>query len=211
MLTNNSVPLKMSEGPIVFYKNCKVFVIEDVPMSVRETLNQSPRIAAGSVAAVITIGGILMWWQMGGGIGSGTPIGARAFYTTEIKTADAALNSLFEDSALSATPIEKGGKRAYRARVWSFEGQSSRFVSHFERYDDAGAKRVRELIVKAQSRGLDDASIVNFLQEDLVINGGLEVLFPGEEAWMPYAQARERIEKLLTRDGSQRATESRPE
>jgi hypothetical protein len=156
-------------------------------VGIRETLNKNPAITTGATAAIILIAIGVIIYQITGG---GTPgIATEAYYTIDDG------KTWFEDDINKIPPFDKDGKKAYKVYVYKCPG-SDPFVSHLERYTDAG-KKAMEAALKSN----DPNNPV--IMEDVQMTG-IEVKDPGtgEKGWVRQASpAAQKIMELKCPDG----------
>jgi len=144
-------------------------------MSLRESINQSPKLAGGIVAGCVLAALVLVVAHVmdlraspvGGGVVE------RAFFTVDDG------KTWFVDDASQLAPFQHKGAEAVRAYVCEFEGK--RFVNHLERYTDEGKKamaRLREVVKKGPPPG----QLVSAAQQK-----GREVKRPGDAKWVSSA------------------------
>lgn len=140
-------------------------------MSLRETLNEKPRIVTAATLGIVVIAVIAIVWQLtrsGPGVG-GSP-SSQAFYTTD----DGA--TLFADDIARIPPFEHRGGLAVRAIVFSCDGRKTRFVGYLERFRPDVAKRLAEQSNTASAQNPRMLA---------AIDDGFEVKRPGETEWTP--------------------------
>lgn len=100
-------------------------------MGIRETLNKNPAITTGATAAIILIAIGFIIYQLSGGSSPG--IATEAYFSNDDG------KTWFADDINKIPPFDKDGKPAYKAYVYQCPG-SDPFVSHLERYTEAGKK-----------------------------------------------------------------------
>ena len=137
-------------------------------MSLRDKLNDNPRITTGVTIALITIvlGYTLFSSTRGGPGGAPPPVANRAFYSAD----DGA--TWFADDATRIPPFDHNGKQAVRARVYRCDGKT--FVNHLERYTPEARKRLEQAYARAKSES-------DVMPPEA---SGLEVKLPGEGNWV---------------------------
>ena len=147
-------------------------------MSIRESIQQSPRITAA--AAVLVIIGTAVWiYSSSSSDLTQRLLTTRAFYTVdEGKT-------WFLDDAEKIPPFQHEGRTAYRVQVYSSSGGKNQFAGYLMRYTTDAAKRL-----EAAKRG--DAAAARIqpgrpmlsLVDELAISG-TEIKKPGAgNAWV---------------------------
>ena len=134
-------------------------------MSIRETINKNPKVGV-AVAVTALLAGFFVHRML---VPDGKPGMPRsAYYTTdEGKTT-------FVDDFEKAYPFEHDGKTAYRAGMVRY-GKEKPFVAFLQRYNDAGKKKVVDLLA---SRPPDLEQQLQALYETSV-----EVKKPGDTQW----------------------------
>jgi hypothetical protein len=141
-------------------------------VGLRQRLNESPALAAGVAAACVVLALLVFVLTRSGGGSSGKPAGI----TKEFFSVDDG-KSWFVDDAGKLPPFDYQGKPAYRVRVYRCP-HGKEFVSHLERYSDADAKRMKQLIDDEKTRSME------FIQ----LESGFEVKKPGAKEWMKLTQ-----------------------
>jgi hypothetical protein len=132
-------------------------------VGIRETLNKNPAITTGATAGIILLALGFIIYQLSGG---GSPgIATEAYFTNDDG------KTYFADDISKIAPFDKDGKPAYKAYVYQCPGGDP-FVSHLERYTDAGKKAM-----EAAMKNNDPNNPV--LMEDVQMNA-IEVRKPGQ-------------------------------
>ena len=131
-------------------------------MSLRDKLNDNPRITTGiTIALIVVVLGYILYNTMSGGPGGApAPAPNLSFYTVD----DGA--TWFADDATRIPPFEHKGKQAVRARVYKCDGKV--FVNHLERFTPEAQKRMQALAARSAGGDAMPAETV-----------GLEVKSPG--------------------------------
>ena len=140
-------------------------------MSLRQRLNDNPRIVAIVSGAMVLIALALALWprSVGGGKAAGV---TKEFYSIDDG------RSWFAAEAGKLPPFDKDGKPAHRVRVYRCP-HGKEFVSHLERYADADRARMEKLIDEKKTRSME------FIQ----LESGFEMKKPGGGTWLkPTAQ-----------------------
>ena len=141
-------------------------------MSLRDSINQSPKLAGGiaagcaAAAIVLVLAHVLdLRASPHGGIGQ-----ERAFFTVDDG------KTWFVDDGTLLAPFQHDGKEAVRAYVCELDGK--RFVNHLERYTEEG-KRSMTRLREAAKRGPPPGALVAAAQQR-----GREVKRPGDAKWV---------------------------
>lgn len=159
-------------------------------MSVRQKLNEHPRIAAALGAAIIVAGLCVIALQIFGD--RPQTVDAKVFFSDD----DGA--TWFAVDGDKIPPIDHNGRPAYRAWVCKCEKSGKIFVNHLERYTDADRQKIEE------GGGLHKPATVNIHPE---------IKKPGAQDWVAADKplAYEKIKEVACPDGSPVAQIVRPE
>jgi hypothetical protein len=136
-------------------------------MSIREWLNQRPRIAIGILAAVLVAVGAFAVSQLRDKHG---PIGS-----DQVFFSDDDGQSYFRDSAANLPPFDHNGKTAVGAVVLRCPGGTP-FVAYLQRYDAQAIALIRDFMKHARTP--------NPVPADMLAPPPMEVKKPGEPNWV---------------------------
>lgn len=109
-------------------------------MGLRESLESRPAIVYTVVGVLVAIA--LFVALRSSGVVSSDPV-PQAFYTTGDATAEAAVAGLFTDDDMQPVPFTHDGKPAYKAIVYTVDGER-REVGYLMRFRDDFVKKVNE-------------------------------------------------------------------
>ena len=135
-------------------------------MSIRQRLNDNPRIVAVVAGALVLIALLMMFLPRSSG-GGGGPTDIKEFYSVDDG------KTWFVADAAKLPPFDHQGKPAVRARVFKCP-HGKEFVSHLERYADADRKQMESLIEQDKSSS----------REFIHLESNLEVKKPGGKDWV---------------------------
>jgi hypothetical protein len=155
-------------------------------LSLRDSLNQRPVLAASLVGMALLALVALIWWQIRGA----TPAVPRTYYTIDDGV------TYFSDDPTRVTPFEYRGKQAVRAHV--FRGPDGKeFVGYLERSNPAAVA----VMNRVRNRKPNDPPIT---PADIgVATAGREVKKPGDKDWVPSRGERaQKITTITAPDGS---------
>lgn len=184
-------------------------------MGLRETLNEKKVVVitvAGAISILVLGYGLMgmISGEPGGGPAS-DPSLRKVYYTTDVSSAEGALSAMFADSAAKIPPFEKDGKQAVRVRVWTADGGKTKYVSHFERYSEAGRARVAKLEQTLRAKNTPDSTVRSAVLEDLAFNGGMEIRLVDGGEWAPASAMAGKTDQRIRREGSSEPTEILPQ
>jgi hypothetical protein len=175
-----------------YRRGCCAFFRKELTVSIREKLNQNPRLVVGTVGAVVVV--VAAWiaymaWPHQSDVQS-TVNGT--YYTEDDG------QTFFVDSYDKLAAPFKGpnGKDAVRAIVCQYIGENKRFVGWMERYSPKGQQILARFYGEPANKLL--APPYEVMQESLVKR-------PGASQWISSAKdpmAATTIKRLEAKDGS---------
>jgi hypothetical protein len=135
-------------------------------VSLRQRLNDNPRMVAIATGATVLIALAVMLWPRtaGGGKSSGV---TKEYYSVDDG------RTWFADEAGKLPPFDKDGKPAHRVRVYRCP-HGKEFASHLERYAEADRAQMQQLIDQKKTRSME------FIQ----LESGFEMKKPGGGQWV---------------------------
>lgn len=133
-----------------------------------------------------------------------------AYFTTDTSSPEAAVKAKFAAPAASLPPIDKDGKPAVRVHIWSTDGGKTQFVSHYERYAPNAKARVEVLQRELQAQKKTPETITRMVNEDLSLNGGMELRPADSDQWLPADQIYSRIANKIQKGSQSIAVEVLP-
>ncbi|WP_428940315.1 hypothetical protein [Fontivita pretiosa] len=148
-------------------------------MSLRQSLNQNPKLAVAVAASGILVAILAALWALSPGNGVATASAAQPgqvfFSSDDGKT-------YFADDPSKIPPFEKDGKQVYRAYVFK-AADGKPFVSYLARY----TPEVRQQLQAIYARPPEQRNPMVIAQLEL---DGLEVKAPGQSEWMSRSDPR---------------------
>jgi hypothetical protein len=117
-------------------------------VSIRQRLNDNPRIVAAVSGGLVLVALIVLIWPRSSGGSGKTPGVTKEFFSVDDG------KTWFPDDAEKLPPFDKGGKPAYRVRIYRCP-HGKEFVSHLERYSDDDRKRMQMLIDTGKTRSME--------------------------------------------------------
>ena len=141
-------------------------------MGLRETLNENPGLTTAATAIIILAAIVFMVVSMFRG--DVETVGAANSGTNEFFSDDDG-TTFFVDERTKVPPFDRNGKPAYRARVFTCDGGTTKFVGWLERYTPEAKKLIED-------RAKDPASGPVMMEDP----SGLQFKKPGtgEKGWV---------------------------
>ncbi len=139
-------------------------------MGIRETLNEKPQITTAATIGLILVAVGIIIFQMLPSRTAAAVAGAQFFTADDGKTWFAAPGD-------AIPPIQKDGKEAVRAYLWTPDNGKTKFVAYLERYTPEGKKKLEDL-ADAVKKGAPAAA--DPMAFDQVNGAGREVKLPND-------------------------------
>lgn len=122
-------------------------------MSLKEKLNQNPKMAAGVVGGLAALAiAIIAFTMLGGNKPGAGAAGAQVFYSND----DGATYFADADFPTRIPPFTKDGKQAFRAYVYTCDGGKTKFVGALMRYSQVALAKLQQA---ANTNKFDDPLI----------------------------------------------------
>jgi hypothetical protein len=180
-------------------------------MALRESIAKSPTVVMGIAGAAIAISlGAIIWQAATAGTASSSADAgvAKVYFTTDTTSGPAAIAAMFPDSADKLPPFDHNGKPAVRVRIWTTDGGTTRYVSHYERHTPKAIEAVAALRQKFAHLGEDHVKAIT--KEQLEFGGGTEIKLVDTDAWRPAPIDQATMLKRISPDPAKTPTEVLP-
>lgn len=180
-------------------------------MALRESISKNPTVVMGLAGAAIAIAlGAILWQAATAGSASSSSdqTSPKVYFTTDTTSGPAAIAAMFADSADKLPPFDHNGKPAVRVRVWTTDGGTTRYVSHYERYTPKAIETLATLRQKFAHLGEDHIKAMT--KEQLELGGGTEIKLVDTDAWRPAPIDQATMLKRISPDPAKTPTEVLP-